>query len=45
MENRFSDYFVHDTFVQFCAAVLGPKCAHEIIIFLITKHNLRKIRL
>ena len=30
---------------QFCAAVLGPRFAHEIIIFLIRKCNMQKIRL
>ena len=35
----------HPLTPQLCAAVLGPRFAHEIILFLITKHNIRKIRL
>ena len=30
---------------QFCAAVLGPRFAHDFFFFKITKRNMRKIRL
>ena len=34
----------HPLTPQFCAAVLGPRFAHEIILKKITKRNMRKIR-